>query len=148
MILDSLENSTRYEAINPYFKIAFDYIKKTDWNKVELGKIILDGDNCYINYMEAEGKTPDVAKFETHKAYVDIQVPICVTEQMGFMPAEDLKLPDAPYNEEKDFTLFSDKGGVLLTVKPMCFTVFWPWDGHQPCIGQGKWRKLVVKIKL
>ncbi len=148
MILDSLENSSRYESLNPYFKLAFDYIKKTDWNKMEPGKIVLDGENCYINFMEATGKTPDIAKFETHKAYLDIQVPINVTEQMGFMPAEDLTQPDAPYNEEKDYTLFSDKGGDLLTVKPMSFTVFWPWDGHQPCIGEGTWRKLVVKIKL
>lgn len=148
MILDSLENSANYEHLNPYFKLAFDYIKKTDWSKVEPGKIYLDGDNCYINYADQPGKTTDVAKFETHKAYVDIQVPIDATEQMGYIPTSALTLQDAPYNEAKDITFYSDKGGMLVTVKPMHFTIFWPWDGHQPCIGEGRWHKLVVKIKL
>jgi len=148
MILDSLENSAYYEDLNPYFKQAFDYIKSTDWSKVEPGKIVLDGENCFINYMEASGKTSDEAKFETHNAYLDIQVPLDATEQIGYIPTCDLKQPEAPYNEEKDITFFSDKKGALITVRPNHFTVFWPWDGHQPCIGRGKWHKLVVKIKL
>lgn len=148
MILDSLSNSSNYESINPYFKQAFEFIKKTDWSKQELGKIYLDGDNCYINYMEADGKSSETARFESHKAYLDIQVPITATEQIGFIPTCELNEPEAPYNAEKDIIFYKDKGDVLITVKPMHFTVFWPWDGHQPCIGQGKWRKLVVKIKL
>lgn len=148
MILDSLQNSVHYESVNPYFKQAFDFIKSTDWSKQELGKIYLDGENCYINFMETDGKTPETAQFESHTAYLDIQVPITATEQIGFIPTCELKLPGAPYSPEKDVIMYNDKGGALITVKPMHFTVFWPWDGHQPCIGEGKWRKLVVKIKL
>lgn len=148
MVIDSLENSARYEALNPYFKQAFDYIKNTDWSQVEPGKILLDGKNCFINYMEQAGKTPEDAKFETHNAYLDIQVPLTAEETMGFIPTCELQLPDAPYNAEKDVTKFSDKTDCLIKVKPLHFAIFWPWDGHQPCIGQGTWRKLVVKIKL
>ena len=36
----------------------------------------------------------------------------------------------------------------FIMVKPMHFAIFWPWDGHQPCVGEGNWKKLVVKIKL
>lgn len=148
MILDSLENSIHYESLNPYFKQAFDYIKNADWSQAKPGKIELDGKNCYINFMEQPGKTTDVAKFETHNQYLDIQVPIDATEQIGYIPTPELKLPEAPYNPEKDITFFSDKGGQLITVNPMHFVVFYPWDGHQPCIGEGAWHKLVVKIKL
>ncbi len=148
MVLDSLANSVHYESLNPYFKKAFDYIKNTDWSKAEPGKVYLDGENCYINYIAQKGKTADEAKFETHNAYLDIQVPLDATECMGFIPTCELTQPDAPYNAEKDITKFSDKGGSLISVKPMHFAIFWPWDGHQPCIGEGNWHKLVVKIKL
>lgn len=148
MVIDSLENSARYEAMNPYFKQAFDYVKNTDWSKVEPGKIMLDGKNCFINYMEQDGKTTEGAKFETHNQYLDIQVPLTAEETMGYIPTCELQLPDAPYNEDKDITKYSDKTDCLIKVKPMHFAIFWPWDGHQPCIGEGSWRKVVVKIKL
>ena len=148
MVLDSLANSAHYEALNPYFKMAFDYIKKTDWTTVEPGKILLDGKNCFINVINQAGKTPEAAKFETHNNYLDIQIPLDGTELMGFIPTPDLKLPDAPYNAEKDCTKYSDKTDCLIMVKPMHFAIFWPWDGHQPCIGEGNWKKLVVKLKL
>ena len=148
MVLDSLANSAHYEALNPYFKMAFDYIKKTDWTTVEPGKILLDGKNCFINVINQAGKTPETAKFETHNNYLDIQIPLDGTQLMGFIPTHDLKLPDAPYNAEKDVTKFSDTTDCLIMVKPMHFAIFWPWDGHQPCIGEGNWKKLVVKIKL
>lgn len=149
MVLDSLENSARYEALNPYFKQAFDYVKNTDWSKVEPGKIMLDGKNCFINYVAAQpGKTVEAAKFETHNNYLDIQIPLNATELMGYIPACELQQPDAPYNEEKDITKFSDKTDCLVAVKPMHFAIFWPWDGHQPCIGEGTWSKVIVKIKL
>ena len=35
MILDSLENSKRIECIHPLFKQAFDYVKSTDFSKME-----------------------------------------------------------------------------------------------------------------
>lgn len=148
MVLDSLENSARYESLHPLFKQAFDYIKQTDWSKVEPGKIELDGRNMFINYMEQKGKTVEEAKFETHNDYLDIQVPLTGSETMGFIPTCDLRQPDAPYNPDKDITKYSDKSDCLITLQPRHFAVFWPWDGHQPCIGEGTWRKLVVKIKL
>ena len=149
MVLDSLQNSARYEALNPYFKQAFDFVKNTDWSTVEPGKIMLDGKNCFINYMVQPGKTPEAAKFETHNNYLDIQIPLDGTEIMGYMPTSQLQQPDAPYNPEKDVTKYSDKTQAgLIAVEPMHFAIFWPWDGHQPCIGEGTWRKLVVKIKL
>lgn len=148
MVLDSLENSARYEVLHPLFKQAFDFIKQTDWNNVELGKIVLDGKNLFINYMEQKGKTTEEAKFETHNDYLDIQVPLTGTECMGYKPTCQLTQPDAPYNPEKDITKYSDKSDCILTLQPNHFAIFWPWDGHQPCIGEGSWRKIVVKIKL
>lgn len=148
MVLDTLQNCERYYAMHPLFRQAFEYILSTDWNQVPLGKIVLQGDDLYINYMEVEGKIPEAAQYESHQAYIDIQVPLTSAETMGFVPTCQLTQPEAPYSPERDVTMYLDKGGAQLLLQPHHFAIFWPSDGHQPCIGSGSWRKIVVKIKL
>ena len=43
MVLDSLQNSAKYESLHPAFKQAFDFVKNTDWSKMEPGKTMLNG---------------------------------------------------------------------------------------------------------
>ena len=43
MILDSLNNTEKVECLHPLFKKAFDYVKATDFSKMEDGKYELDG---------------------------------------------------------------------------------------------------------
>src|ERR1035437_6762495 len=102
MILDSLQNSGMYEELHPRFKQAFDFIKKTDFSKLEPGKIELDGKNLFVNFAEGTGKTPAEAKMETHNEYIDIQVPYTSVETMGYIPTVDLRNPIEAYNAEKD----------------------------------------------
>lgn len=148
MVLDSLKNSAKYESLHPAFKKAFEYIKTTDFSKMEPGKVMLDGDNLFVNYAVCKGKTEEEAKMETHNKYLDIQVAIEQSEMMGYTPTSDLKEPRDAYNPEKDITFFKDKAQVMLTVNPGQFTIFWPEDGHQPGIGEGTWKKIIVKVKL
>jgi YhcH/YjgK/YiaL family protein len=148
MILDTLENSSRYEGLHPAFKQAFDVVKSTDFSKLQPGKIEIDGKNLFINYAEIEGKDAETAKMETHQNYIDIQVAIESDEQMGYTPTAHLTNPRDPYNEAKDVAFFYDRAETMLTVKPGEFAIFFPEDGHQPGIGQGTWRKVIVKVKL
>jgi len=148
MILDSLQNSAMYEELHPKFKQAFDFIKKTDFSKLEPGKIELDGKNLFVNFAEGTGKKPTEAKMETHNEYIDIQVPYTSVETMGYIPTVDLKNPIEAYNAEKDITFFNDKATTFVTVVPGHFTVFFPEDGHQPGIGEGPFRKIIVKVKV
>lgn len=148
MVLDSLKNSAKYEGMHPAFKQAFDYVKNTDWSKVEPGKIMLDGKNLFINYAVCQTKTAETAKMETHNNYIDIQIAVEKEEQMGYTPTCDLQQPRDAYNAEKDVTFFFDKAENMLNVKPGQFCIFWPEDGHQPGIGEGEWKKIIVKVKL
>lgn len=148
MVLDSLQNSAKYESLHPAFKQAFDYIKSTDFSKMEPGKVYLDGKNLFVNYSECHTKTEADAKLETHEAYIDIQVATEHEEVMGYIPTRDLKEPRAPYDPEKDIQFFYDKAQIMLTVKPGQFVIFWPEDGHQPGIAEGTWRKVIVKVKI
>ena len=49
MIVSNLSNSSRVEALHPLFKTLFDYVKNNDLLHAELGRIVIDGDNLFIN---------------------------------------------------------------------------------------------------
>ena len=146
MILDTLENSGKYESIHPRFKQAFDFLRDTDLLALPFGKIELDGTNLIIIVADQECKTSDEAKMETHNKYIDIQIPLSASETMGWIAGNKLKLPTAAYNQEKDLTFFADKASNFLNVQPFDFAIFFPEDGHQPGIGIGNHKKIIVKI--
>jgi len=148
MILDTLENSGLYESVHPRFKKAFDFLRNTDLASLPVGKIELDGSNLYASVQEVTGKTPEVARVESHNRYIDIQVPISTTETMGWIAGSKLKQETEPYNADKDITFFGYKATALLHIKPFEFAVFFPADGHQPCIGEGQIKKIVIKVLL
>lgn len=80
MILDSLNNTKKIECLHPLFKKAFDYLKSTDFSKVEDGKHELDGSRLYVSVVSIFGKEKKDAAIETHKKYIDIQMPLLGVE--------------------------------------------------------------------
>jgi len=146
MILDSLENVGLYKSIHPRFKQAFEFLENNDLSALPLGKIELDGASLYVNVAEVTGKTAIVAKMETHNLYIDIQAPISAPETMGWIAANKLTQPTEQYNPEKDIAFFADKATSFINVQCGEFAVFFPEDGHQPCIGEGQIKKVVIKV--
>ena len=146
MILDSLKNSNKYASMHPLFAQAFDFLTKNDLTALPIGKIELDGTNLFVSVQEVTGKTEADARMETHNNYIDIQVPITTPETIGYTPTLHLQHITQPYNNEKDITFFADKAETLLNIQPLEFAIFFPEDGHQPCIGSGVFRKIVVKV--
>lgn len=148
MILDSLHNSAQIESLHPLFKKAFDYIKSTDFSIIENGKIFLEGDDLFVMINEFTGKTIEEAIVETHKKYIDIQIPLTKPEIIGWINERKLSLPKTPFDDDKDIAFFSDQPTTYLTLLPQEFVIFFPADGHAPGICDGVARKVVVKIKL
>ena len=146
MILDSLKNTGLYESIHPRLKQAFDFLQTTDLMTLPVGKIELDGTNLYVNVVEIDGKTPDTARMETHNLYMDIQIPLTTIETMGWIAGNTLHDITQPYNSEKDITFFAEKATNLLQVQPAEFVIFFPEDGHQPGIFEGKHKKIIIKV--
>ena len=146
MILDLLENAVLYEKLNPRFKLAFDFLTSTNLTDLPVGRIELDGKNLYMLVQEVEGKTTDLARMETHDQYIDIQIPVSGEERMGWIARKNLKMVTDQYNPDKDVTFYADKTTNLIPVQPSGFVIFFPEDGHQPGIGEGKWKKIVVKV--
>ena len=63
MILDSLNNTERIECLHPLFKKAFDYLKSTDFSKVEDGKYELEGSRLYVNVVSIFGKENKIYRY-------------------------------------------------------------------------------------
>lgn len=147
MIIDTLENLEQYASVNPRFAKAIEYLKSTDLNAQELGKVELDGKDLVVNFSIAKGKTKEQAQLETHKNFIDIQIPLSCTEVMGYTPA--CNLPEGEYNAEKDITKFAMPSEAYIPVHPGMFAIFFPQDGHAPCISEEESiRKVIVKVRV
>ncbi len=146
MILDSLENAGLYKNVHPRIKQAFDFLLSKDLQSLPTGKIELDGKNLFVNVVEIAGKTPAEARMETHNNYIDIQIPLNVTETMGWIAGKELKTVTEAYNADKDVSFFADKATNFLAVNPLEFAIFFPTDGHQPGIFEGTIKKIIVKV--
>ena len=147
MILDSIENSKRFEGLHPLLKPAFDYIKSTDFTKMEDGKYEF-GENgiMSVTISSFNGKSKTDAFIEAHKKYIDIQVPLLGIEKIGWKPGDQLMEVSVPYDEAEDLTFYIDRPTAFTKIYPGQFAIYFPEDGHAPGIGQGFIRKAVIKI--
>lgn len=148
MILDALNNSQRIEPLHPLFKKAFDYIKSTDFSQMEDGKTELEGDRLIVNINSFCGKEKAEAAIETHKKYIDIQLPLLGVEKIGWKAGAELQEESIPYNEENDIAFYVDRPTAYTKIYPGQFAVYFPEDGHAPGIGQGNIRKVIVKVRV
>ncbi len=149
MILDTLDNSTRYEALNSRFAKAFAYLKTVDGTQ-PLGRHDLDGDDCFALVQTYETKTLDKAKFEAHRKYIDVQFISSGRETILWAPLAAMKEETMAYSDEKDAALWKLVPETTpLHVSSGHFAILWPQDAHAPCIEWDKPEqvfKVVVKV--
>ncbi len=148
MILDSLNNTGWVEKLHPLFKKAFDYIRETDFSKMEDGSYPLDGTKLYANVVTLTGKEKKEAAIETHNKYIDIQLPLLGVEKIGWKPGSELQEVSTPYDEENDIAFYIDRPTAFTKIYPGQFAVYFPEDGHAPGIGVGNIRKVIVKVQV
>lgn len=150
MIIDTIQNGSKYYAIHPLFKQAFEYIAATDLSSMEPGKYAIDGDKLKAAYSNKKGVTADesVSKFECHDKHIDIQVCINGVEKFGWKPREKCNVPNGGYNDAKDVQLYTDTPDTWFELTNGQFVIFFPEDVHAPMIGDGLIKKLVIKVKI
>ncbi len=145
MVIDTIENLEKYETLNPLFKSVVEFIKNNDLNTLEEGKHFIKDKDLFVNIQTAKGKTKEEAKAETHKRMIDIQIPLTASETFGYTPLNDL--PAEEYNEEKDITKYSVESQTYFTLNPGQFAIFFPQDGHTPCISEAsQFKKAIFKV--
>lgn len=147
MIIDKLENLKKYESVNPLFAKVVEFLQQNDLNALEAGKHEIVGKDLFVNIQVAKGKTPDEAVIETHDKMIDIQIPITAAETFGYTLRD--QLPKAEYNAEKDITKIPNLAAdSYVTCQPGMMAIFFPQDGHAPCIaGVPELKKAIFKVK-
>ena len=147
MIIDTLDNLSKYVGINPLFADVVEFLKKNDLNTLEAGKHLIKDKDLFVNITTAKGKAPDEAVLETHVKMIDIQIPIDGPETYGYTPL--CRLPEVEYNAEKDITKILDLAAdSYVTCQPGMMAIFFPQDGHAPCIaGVPEIKKAIFKVK-
>lgn len=148
MIIDTIDNLGKYVALNPLFADVVEYLKNNDLQTMEVGKYPIKDKDLFLNLSLAKQRTKDTAFLETHINMIDIQIPITCAETFGYTPLEDL--PDFEYNAEKDITKYGDtKSQTYVTVNPGQMAIFFPQDGHAPCIiDEPEIKKAIFKVKV
>lgn len=145
MIIDTIDHLWKYRRINSYIGEAALFLTAHDFLTWKDGKNLIDGGAFYSNLTTARGRSKEEATMETHRRFIDIQVPLDKEETYGYTPLADL--PEAEYNEEKDITKYPGVAAQsYVTCKPGMFAMFFPEDGHAPCIGEGDIRKIILKL--
>ena len=149
MIIDILNNGSKYTSLHPLFAKAFDFMNQNDIANFEEGVIqIEDGLKVIVSVANGKTREASLAKFESHDKNIDIQVCIKGQETIAWKPREKCSIPNGDYNPEKDVRFFSDAPDMDFQLTDGQFVIFYPEDVHAPMIGNGEIKKLVFKVKI
>ncbi len=147
MIFDKIKNISQYSNLNKNLKKGFEFILNNNLKNFENGKYEIDGEKIYANIQEYETKEDGL--FEAHRKYIDIQYVISGFEKIEVCEISELK-ENIPYDKEKDLIFFEGKGS-FVSLKEGYFAVFYPQDGHKPCLTDesiSNVKKVVVKVAI
>jgi len=147
--VNSVEFEKQYKLTKDDWDKAFAFL--ADSAKLATlapGNYPIDGKNVYASITEGPSKAPEVAKWESHRKYIDLQYVIRGAEKIEVMPLASATVTE-PYNETKDAAHYSGNGKYY-TATPAMFYLFFPGDVHRPNIrvdGYDVVKKLVIKIR-
>ncbi|HRR33493.1 MAG TPA: YhcH/YjgK/YiaL family protein [Kiritimatiellia bacterium] len=147
MVVDTLENCSRYENLHPRFKAAFDFLRNPTVHTLTAGRTDIEGDALFAIVQDYETKPVSEGKLEAHRKYIDIQFVADGEELMGYAPLGRPKVV-AAYDADKDVAFYEGESWFTLVRKGM-FAIFFPLDAHLPSRHTGtpsRVKKVVLKI--
>ncbi len=149
MIIDTLQNASKYFSVHPLFEKAFQYIQTVDLQNQEDGKVnISEGLKAIFSNATGKTKESSLQKFECHNSNIDIQLCINGMETIGWKPREKCQTTNGDFNTEKDVQFYNETPDMYFQLTNNQFVIFFPEDVHAPMIGEGTIKKLVIKVKI
>jgi len=148
VIIDTLQNITRYRGINKNLDTAIEYLLTHDLSALPNGKTVIDKDRVFVNVMDASLRPAEGATFEYHQRYADLQIDLTGMEYWAWSTVGE---------EREAFCGMGDVGfaagpeqvsGVLGEGR---FALFLPGELHKPSCICENWltlRKAVIKIEM
>jgi YhcH/YjgK/YiaL family protein len=133
MIYDCLANIENYRGISSHLDTAIQFITSNDLQTLPLGRTEIDGDNVFVNVMEAYTKPANELLFETHTQYLDIQIDLDGSELLEV--ALDHLEETTPYCSERDIAFYKAAPSSACALDRSKFIIFMTEEAHKPCIG-------------
>lgn len=151
MIVDHINNISRYRGMDKALIRAFDFFDLTNFENLEIGTHEIKGKDLFC--IVSEEKTNEVinTSLEAHKKYIDIHYIISGSELIGFALKSNQRVLNE-YDSERDYALY-DGDMSLIKMNRGMFAIFYPDDLHMPGITDASSikdnvKKLVMKIKI
>ena len=148
--VNSAEFKHQYESNKATWDKVFAFLADSaKLASLPVGTYPIEDKNAYAIITEAPSKTPDAAKWEAHRKYIDLQYVVKGEEKIGVAPLASATVTE-PYDEKKDAAHYT-ADGKYYTATPAEFYLFFPSDAHRPNLkvdGFDVVKKLVIKIML
>ncbi|HZW86366.1 MAG TPA: YhcH/YjgK/YiaL family protein [Gallionella sp.] len=148
MIFDTLSNFNRYIDLHVLFPRVAQYLRETDLAALTPGRHSIAGEQLFVIVEALAGRSRDAAKLECHRKYIDIQLVLEGTDEMGWKPVPACTKPIGAFNAEQDSQFFHDTPDSWIATPPGAFCIFFPEDAHAPLVSSGNIRKAIFKIAL
>jgi len=147
MIIDRIENASRYYALGSGIAEALEYIKDNDLSAIALGCYEINKDNVNMIVHEYEQKSTNRVRMEAHRKNIDVHYWVSGSELMGYAPFQSQSLLE-PFNEENDCGHHLANAS-FSKLEPGMFAIYFPTDLHtavtdEQCNSQV--RKIVFKV--
>ena len=148
MILDTLQQASRYDALHPLFPLAAATLLGPGIASMSAGRYPLRGEDCALVIARDAGRGTQGAVLESHRRFIDVQLVLEGTDLIGWRPVADCASIVRPYDAAGDVVLYGDAPLTWCSVGGPLFAVFFPGDAHAPLGGSGALHRAVIKIRI
>ena len=149
MVYDKIDNLETYKGLSDDIYEGLKYLKNATPDLACGVHEISPRVKAIVS--EYETKPVNENGYEAHKKYIDIQYLLKGNEKNCCLPIEKLKVAKA-YKEEIDAAFYEAELPIQeLMLGDSCFAIYWPQDGHMPCLsidGSEKVKKVVIKVEI
>ena len=149
MVYDKIDNIETYKGLSEEIYEGLKFLKQATPDLACGVHEITPRVKAIVS--EYETKPVNENGYEAHRKYIDIQYLLKGTEKNFCLPIEKLKETKS-YYEEIDAAFYkSEKPSQELTLGDGYYAIYWPQDGHLPCISitePEKVKKVVVKVEI
>lgn len=145
MIIDRLDRLMFYESLAPHLADGIKKMKELG-EEAESGKYFFEGG--FLLVQRGETKPMEEGTFEAHRKWIDVQIVLKGSEEMAWLPYDELTT-EIPYNPDKDAERLNGPKTHTMKITEGMFYICYPTDGHKPVshtTSQQSFMKIVMKL--
>ena len=147
MIIDRIENASRYFGLGTGIAEALKYLNNNDLISISPGSYVIIENKLRMLVFESVQTNTDRIKMEAHRRNIDVQYWVKGSELMGHAVLGSESLIE-PFNEEKDYGNYAANAS-FAKLEPGMFAIYYPTDLHTAVADEAcnsMVRKIVFKV--